>query len=124
MIETWVFNDGAVPATAAVAPQMLRDRITAGQLETWFTSSRGRSLAVLSNTDRAMVLLLDSEDDPGQHAISPAADGSSMGFVLVNGQHDEYPDEDTVPLTEALRIISHILDTGLPPVGAAWSIDR
>lgn len=59
-----------------------------------------------------MVLLLDSEEDPGGHALSRRARGSSKGFVLANGQHDEYPDEHTVPL--ALRIISHILTTGTP----------
>ncbi len=124
MIESWLLNDGAVSATAVAAPRILRDRIAAGQLETWFRSSCGRSLAVISNTDRALVMLLDSEDDPGEHAITPAAHGSSTGFVLANGQIDEFPDQDTVPLTEALHIASHILDTGFPPVDAAWSIDR
>ncbi|MET8137281.1 hypothetical protein [Streptomyces sp. NPDC005251] len=71
-----------------------------------------------------MVLLLDGEEDPGGHALSRRARGSSKGFVLANGQHDEYPDEHTVRLAEALRIISHILTTGTPPADAPWSIDR
>lgn len=124
MIETWSVNDGAAPVTAAAAPQMLRDRIAAGKLESWLSSSRGRLLAAISNTDRALVILLNHEGDPGEHAVTPGATGSSTGFVLKNGQHDEYPNEDTVPLAEALRIISHILDTGLPPADATWSLDR
>ncbi|MGP3632669.1 hypothetical protein ACTU45_04720 [Streptomyces sp. 24-1644] len=121
MVESWVFTDSAV--SAATALDVLRERIASGQLETWLTSSRGRSLAVISNTERAMVMLLDGEGDPGEHALSSGASGSSSGFVLVNGQHDEYPDEDTVPLTEALRIVSHVVTTGSPPADTAWSID-
>ncbi|MER7689845.1 hypothetical protein [Streptomyces sp. NPDC097610] len=34
------------------------------------------------------------------------------------------PDEDTVPLPEALRIISHIPGTGLPPPHATWPVGR
>ncbi|MGW8501555.1 Imm1 family immunity protein [Streptomyces sp. CLCI03] len=124
MVESWVFTDSAVPASAATALDVLQERIAAGRLETWLTSSRGRSLAISSNTDRAMVMLLDDEADPGEHALSPGANGSSSGFVLANGQHDEYPDEDTVPLTEAMRIVRHILTTGVPPTDAAWAIDR
>ncbi|MGC4985829.1 ATP-binding protein [Streptomyces sp. DT193] len=85
---------------------------------------QGRSLAIISNTDRAMVMLLDDEADPGEHALSPGASSSSSGFVLANGQHDEYPDEDTVLLAEAMRIVTHILTTGAPPADAAWAIDR
>jgi hypothetical protein len=81
-------------------------------------------LAVVTNVERAMVMLLDGVGDPGEHAADPTADGLSGGFVLANGQHDEYPDEDTVPLTEAFRIVHHILAKGTPPADAAWKIDR
>ncbi|MEV0488528.1 hypothetical protein [Streptomyces atratus] len=103
---------------------MLRLRIADGNLETWLTGSSGRRLAVVSNAERAMVMLLDSEGDPGEHAADPGAEGWSDGFRLSNGQDDEYPDEDTVPLAEALRIVRHILSAGTPPTGAAWTTDR
>ncbi|MFB7429552.1 hypothetical protein ACFC8F_16875 [Streptomyces hydrogenans] len=124
MVESWVFTDSAVPASAATALDVLQKRIEARRLEIWLTSSRGRSLAIITNTERAMVMLLNDETDPGEHALSPGASSSSSGFVLANGQHDEYPDEDTVLLPEAMRIISHILTTSAPPSDAAWSIDR
>ncbi|MGP3737603.1 hypothetical protein ACTWJ9_31290 (plasmid) [Streptomyces sp. GDS52] len=124
MIESWTLDDGTAPASPAAVLALLRERIADGQLETLLTSSRGRSLAVITNTERAMVMLLDDESDPGEHAVTLEAAGSSGGFVLANGQNDEYPDKDTVPLTEALRIISHILAAGAPPADAAWSIDR
>ncbi|MGW2788050.1 hypothetical protein ACWC3X_44030 [Streptomyces populi] len=124
MIESWAFTDDTAPTSPAAAIEMLQERINAGQLETWLTSSSGRPLALISNTERAMVILLDSEDDPGEHAVDPGASGSSKGFVLANGQHDEYPDADTLPLAEALKVICCILTTGAPPPHAAWSIDR
>jgi hypothetical protein len=124
VIESWVFSDDTEPTSPPAAIEALRERISAGQLEAWLTSSSGRSLAFISNTERAMVVLLDGEDDPGEHAVDPGASGSSTGFVLANGQHDEYPDEDTLPLAEALQVVQHILATGAPPPHAAWSIDR
>ncbi len=95
-----------------------------GTLESWLTSSSGRLLAVVTNTRRAMVVLLDGEGDADEHAADPGADGWSDGFVLSNGQHDEYPDEDTVPLPEAFRIVRHIPAHGTPPADAPWSVDR
>jgi hypothetical protein len=124
VIESWVLADDTAPPSPAAAIEVLRERIGAGQLETWLTSSSGRSLALISNTERAMVMLLHGEDDPGEHAVDPDASGSSKGFVLANGQHDEYPDEDTLPLAEALQVVQYILATGAPPPHAAWSIDR
>ncbi|MFD3870230.1 hypothetical protein [Streptomyces sp. NPDC058623] len=124
MDEPWVFTDSAVPAWAATALDVLQERIAAGNLETWLTSSHDRSPAIISGTDHARFMLLDDEADPGEHAISPGANSSSSGFVLANGQDDEYPDEDTVPFPEAMRIVSYILTTGAPPTGVPWTIDR
>ncbi|MEU5989806.1 hypothetical protein ABZ806_12605 [Spirillospora sp. NPDC047418] len=123
MTESWRLDDGeAIGPDAAI--DELRARIEKGTLESWLTSSSGRLLAVVSNTRRAMVMLLDGEGDPGEHALAPGADGWSGGFVLSNGQDDEYPDEDTVPLAEAFRIVRHILARDTPPEDAPWKIDR
>ena len=122
--ESWRFDDASVTLTADAVTDQLRARIARGKLESWLTSSSGRLLAVVTNTERAMVMLLDGEGDPGEHAIDPGADGNSDGFVLSNGQNDEYADEDTVPLPEALRIVHHILTHGNPPTDAAWRDDR
>src|SRR5690348_15860275 len=122
--ESWKFDDDPATLTADEAISQLSARIANQNLESWLTSSSGRSLAVVTNTERAMGMLLDGEGDPAAHAIDPGADGSSGGFVLANGQNDEYPDKDTVPLPEALRIVRHILTHGNPPAGAAWRVDR
>lgn len=123
MTESWRLDDGGAIGPDAVVGE-LRARIGRGTLETWLTSSSGRLLAVVTNTRRAMVMLLDGEGDPGEHAVAPGADGWSDGFVLSNGQDDEYPDEDTVPLAEAFRIVRHIVAHGTPPENAPWKIDR
>lgn len=125
VIESWVINDGSpVPVVSETVLQALRSRIDGGQLETWLTSSSGRSLAFVTNTERAMVMLLEEEGDPGEHAVDLGAQGSSGGFVLANGQDDEYPDEDTVPLGEAFRLVKQVVGTGCWPTDGRWVADR
>ncbi|MGW3248546.1 hypothetical protein [Streptomyces sp. NPDC001070] len=125
MIESWVIDDGGTaPVPPEAVPERLRARAGDGWFETWLTSSSGRLLGFVTNTERAMVVLLEAEGDAGEHAVDPGAGGSSGGFVLSNGQHDEYPDEDTVPLDEAFRIVRHIVGEGSWPVDAPRVADR
>ncbi|MFD3919703.1 hypothetical protein [Streptomyces sp. NPDC058595] len=128
-VESWVFVDERGDGAAlSVGPDealaVLRDRIARGAFESWLAGSSGRLLAVVTNAERAMVMLLAGEGDPGEHPTDPGAEGWSDGFVLANGQSDAYPDADTVPLDEALRIVRHVLATGGPPADAAWTVDR
>ncbi|MGW3160945.1 hypothetical protein [Streptomyces sp. NPDC001089] len=123
VIDSWAFSEASEAMPPEAVLERLRGRIAGGQLETWLTSSSGRSLAIVTNTERAMVILLDREGDPGKHAVDPGAGGWSTGFVLANGQHDDYPNEDTVPLEEAFRIFGRIITEGSPPSDAAWSVD-
>ncbi|MFI1676272.1 hypothetical protein [Streptomyces sp. NPDC020607] len=129
MIESWVINDDSpLAVSTAVSPAAvtsdLRSRIGRGQFETWLTGSSGRLLAFVTNAERAMVMLLEEEGDPGEHAVDPGAEGSSDGFVLSNGADDAYPDEDTVPVHEALRLVERIVGTGSWPADARWVVDR
>lgn len=124
MIESWVIlDDIPVPVPPDLVRETLQTRVDRKQLETWLTSSSGRSLTFVTNSERAMVVLFDGEDGE-QHAVDPEAGGSSKGFVLSNGQQDEYPDEDTVPIGKALRFVEHIVSTGSWPVDARWEVDR
>ena len=81
-------------------------------------------MAFVSNGTRAMVVLMSDEGDPGEHAVSPEAVGSSDGYVLENGQEDAYEDADTIPLPEALQVLGSIIDSGQPAPGTSWSVDR
>ncbi|MFD7416433.1 hypothetical protein [Kitasatospora purpeofusca] len=125
MTEEWNWEVGGVgPVSPGALLAELRARAADGGFEAWLTSGSGRQLAVVSNAERAMVVLLEGPGDPGEHALDPGAEGWSEGFVLSNGQYDEYPDEDTVPLGRALTIVEHILTTGRPPADTPWSVDR
>jgi hypothetical protein len=125
--ERWSISGGDGGAvTADTVAETVERRAASGPSTTWFESSRGRRIALVSNGPRAMVLLLEHDDgDPGEHAIDPdGGAGSSDGFVLENGQVDEYPDRDTVPTSEALRIVAHLVAHGVPPDDASWQVDR
>ncbi|MEU6764095.1 hypothetical protein ABZ916_16410 [Streptomyces sp. NPDC046853] len=125
MSETWmvVGSQGALVSSEA-ALEVLRVRVDGGLFETWFASSAGRSLGFVTNNQRALVMLLDGEGGPGEYAVESGAPGSSEGFVLSNGQHDTYPNEDTVPIGEAFAIVSHIIGRGSWPSDARWVADR
>ncbi|MER6435890.1 hypothetical protein ABT275_06015 [Streptomyces sp. NPDC001185] len=81
-------------------------------------------MAFVTNGERALVMLRNDKGDPGGHAVDPGAEGLSFGFVLSNGQGDEYPDEDTVPIREASRLVECIVGTGDLPADARWVVDR
>ncbi|MEV3959479.1 hypothetical protein AB0M34_01070 [Nocardia sp. NPDC050193] len=78
----------------------------------------------MTNTGRAMVMLLDGAGDPGEHAVGPGAECWSERLVLANGQHDEYPDADTVPVADAFGVVRHIVATGSWPADARRVADR
>jgi hypothetical protein len=123
--EEWHIADQPGPVEADSIAQSIERRLSQGTMTTWLESSRGRMISVVSNGSRAMVMLLQhSNGDPGEHAIDPAGVGSSGGFVLENGQIDEYPDRDTVPMEHALRIVTYLVAEGVPPSDASWQVDR
>lgn len=80
MIESWTFSDSAAMSSPEAVLERLRARVAGGQLETWLTSSAGRLLVVVTNSERAMVMLLDSADDPGEHAVDPGAAWPEQGL--------------------------------------------
>ncbi|MGW2036803.1 hypothetical protein [Streptomyces virginiae] len=101
------------------ARQLLRHRCDWGSQETWFESETGRLLAVVTNGDRAMVVLLDGEGDPGEHLVDPHAEGSSGGYVLAGGQVDSYADRDTVAFDVAGRAVAYVIEHGTWPASVA-----
>ena len=124
MPETWSVLHETRTVSGQEAVEHISAEIEDGRLTTYFESDRGRMLAVVSNGSRAMVVLMRGEGDPGEHAMSPGATGSSDGYVLENGQEDTYDDADTVPLEDALDIVRSVVDSGAPPAEAPWGVDR
>jgi hypothetical protein len=122
--ENWHLQDQSIRLAPNEAKELIRDRLAAGQLETWFESSRGRLLAIVTNGNRAMLILLDEAGDAGQHLITADEIGTAGGYVLSNGQVDRYPNRDTVLLAEAVRTVIALLATGEPPGDLEWHSDR
>ncbi len=107
---------------AAVA--LVHDNLARGRHESWFGTETGRSLAVVTNGERAMVMLLEHEGDAGEHAVDRSARASSStGYRLNMGQMDTYEDGDTVPLSDLLRHVRTVFD-GAERSADSWHVDR
>ena len=124
MAEEWSVLDEERKVSGDKAAARVSTNVDDGRLTTYFRSDLGRLLVVVSNGTRAMVVLMSGEGDPGEHAVSPEAVGSSDGYVLDNGQEDTYEDADTIPLPDALKALRSIIDSGRPPPGTSWRGDR
>jgi hypothetical protein len=125
MVERWALQGHSDWLEPSQVTKLVMDRLERQMLTTWLESDSGRIIAFVTNGSRAMVLLMEGfEGDPGEHAIDPTASGVSGGFVLENGQVDDYEDRDTVVLPEALRILRHLLADGVQPADATWQVDR
>lgn len=103
---------------------LLGNRLDWASQETWFEDEQGRLLAVITNGERAMVMLLDGAGDPGEHLVDPHGEGSSGGYLLSNGQVDTYPDRDTVAFSIAASAVAHLIDHGAWPEGVTVEDDR
>ena len=124
MAEEWSVLDEEWKVSGDKAAARVSRNVDDGVLTTYFRSDLGRLLVVVSNGTRAMVVLMSGEGDAGEHAVSPGAVGSSDGYVLDNGQEDTYEDADTIPLADAIKAVRSIIDSGRPPSGTSWSVDR
>lgn len=123
MSETWVIGSGNVTVSPKMAHEILTARIANGRLEAWLISASGRKLGFLTNTDRARVTLLEATG-AGEHAVDPAAQGTSDGFIRTNGHSETYPDQDTVPIAQAYAIVQHLLSHGTWPPGTQQAPDQ
>ena len=124
MAEEWSVPDEERKVSGDEAAARVSTNVDDGRLTTYLRSDLGRLLVFVSNGTRAMVVLMSGQGDAGEHAVSPGAVGSSDGYVLDNGQEDTYEDADTIPLADALKAVRSIIDSGRPPSGTSWSVDR
>jgi hypothetical protein len=103
---------------------VVRSRIARGELETWFESDSGRLLALVTDGQRALVIVLRHVGDAGEHLIDRSEDhATSSGYVLSNGQVDTYPNRDTIPLAMALDVVRAVIQDRKHP-DAEWQVDR
>ncbi|MBU2669404.1 hypothetical protein KOI35_38420 [Actinoplanes bogorensis] len=123
-MSAWHFAHENSELTGGNAITRLRERTATGELETWLRHDDGRVLAVVTNGNRAMVMIMDEPDDPGRHAVDLGAKGEESGYRLSNGQVDRYHNSDTVPLDAALDAVRELIDHDRWPAALAWQDDR
>jgi hypothetical protein len=110
--------------TGEEARLLLSNRLDWANQETWFEDEQGRLLAVITNSRRAMAMLLNGEGDLGEHLVDPHGMGRSGGFVLSSGQIDTYDDRDTVDFIVAGRAVAYFIDHGFWPDDVTFEDDR
>lgn len=109
------------PLAVSEIRTLLADRAAAGKLTTVLQSDTGLMLYLVTNRRRVMVMLMCADGSAG-HAIDDGAQGTSCGYLLENGQEDEYADRDTLALPDALSVVEWILIHGAAPE-IGWSVD-
>lgn len=124
MVERWSLDGQPGELEPPEVSTVVLDRLAEKVFFTCLESDRGRVIMFATNGERAMLVLLEGEGDAGEHAVDPSASGVSGGFVLDNGQVDEYENRDTVVLVEGLRILQQLVAVGVPPADTAWEVDR
>jgi hypothetical protein len=84
------------------------------QPEIWIERYEGDGLLVAVSEPRAFVMYLREPGDAGFHATDPSLADSPeyMEWELENGQVDEFPYGDTVPVSDALDAARHHLRVG------------
>lgn len=97
------------------ARSLLRGRLDWATHETWFEDGRGSALGVVTNGERALVVLTDG--GRSEHLVDPRGEGTSGGYPLANGQVDVHADRDTVAFDVAQRAVAHFIEH------AAWPDD-
>lgn len=83
------------------------------------------AMGTLINGERAL-LLFEDEDDESFHAFNPGSDesrGEKVDFILSNGQRDEYPAQECLPVEEALRALIFFFEKGEKPDWIHWVSD-
>lgn len=125
MSERWRVQDEGAFIHGDEAVRRVVEGLEAGTHETWFESESGRIVSIVTNGPRALLMLLDHDGDAGQHLSDPlGGDEPVAGFVLANGQVDQYAGRDTVALDSALDVLCALIDGREMRAEHRWTIDR
>lgn len=118
----WLSGSKKKILTAAEIQTLFINQLATGPLSTQLETATGLKLQVVTNRERMKITLIEPKGTSG-HAIDPqAGKGSRGGFLVDNGQEDEYDDVDTVTIPDALNVIGYILTHGTPPQ-EGWKVD-
>ena len=93
--------------------------------EIWLSGPHG-SLLISKNGDNAWLMFLRHEGDAGFHSLNPHYTGpgdATLKLYISNGQNDEKPLKEWIPIEEAKRIAEHFFLFGEPAPWATWHDD-
>jgi hypothetical protein len=79
-------------------------------------------METLINNGRA-VLLFEDEDDHSFHALNPDYDGpegEKVPFFMANGQSDDSPAAECLPVEQAVRAFLFFFEAGEKPGWIHW----
>ena len=125
MREVWKLQGDDAGLDGRTAAELVVARLERDIRTTWLESDRGRIACLVTNGERALLMVLDHVQDAGEHLIDEAAeDVESTGYVLENGQVDSYADRDTVPLASALAALREMIDADPASAARPWVSDR
>lgn len=118
----WTRLNGGPVASGDEAVATLRELLRSGITDVTFVANQGRSIQIVTNGDRAMLVWWGREGfDEGMFAFDvEAPDVSVTGFVLANGQADAYSMSQTVPLDRAIDALCHAIDHDQPDGRLSW----
>lgn len=118
----WLSGSKKKILTAAEIQTLFINQLATGPLSTQLETDTGLKLQVVTNRERMMITLIEPNGASGHATDTQAGKGSRGGFLLDNGQEDEYDDVDTVAIPDALNVIAYILTLGTPPQ-EDWKVD-
>jgi hypothetical protein len=123
--EVWKLQGDDAGLDGRTAAELVVARLERDVRTTWFESDRGRIACLVTNRERALLMVLDHVEDAGEHLVDEASDEvESTGYVLENGQVDDYADRDTVPLASALAALREVIDADPAVAARPWVSDR
>jgi hypothetical protein len=123
--EVWKLQGDDAGLDGRTASELIIARLERGIRTTWLASDRGRIACLVTNGERALLMVLDHVEDAGAHLVDgTAGDTASTGYVLENGQVDSYADSDTVPLASALEALQETIDADPAVSARPWVSDR
>jgi len=127
MAKTWVAQVGnesvGITSLDELRAILSRTGKAAGQ-EFWLEHPDGRSICMLRNGHRALLMFRDADDG----SLVALADGGvpdvpAVEFTLANGQRDEYPGAWTVSAEQAIAALEHFFATAVLAPFLAWRDD-
>lgn len=115
-------NDTTVEIASLSALQdVFRKYQEVEQVEYFLNNPEDKGLLLLMNKTHTLAIYLRYSGDSGFTAINPRGDASQLqGFILSNGQKDEYPTTTLIGNKEAFDVMRYFLLTGERYPGVEW----